>query len=145
MEALNAYRSRFQPSEQLDRPYAMLGVNVFAAETDAAARRLFTSLQQQFVNLRRGAPGRLQPPIDDIDAYCSPAEKAGLDRALACSIVGGPDTVRDGLRDFVARTRADELMVTAQIYDHAARLRSFELTAAARDRLARDESNTSSA
>ena len=144
MEALEVYRSRFQPSEQLERPYAMLGVNVFAAETDASARRLFTSLQQQFINLRRGDPGRLQPPIDDIDAYCSPVEKAGLDRALACSIVGGPDTVREGLRDFIARTRADELMVTAQIFDHAARLRSFDLTAAARDALAREGTGSSS-
>ena len=139
MQALEVYRSRFQPSATLDRPYAMLGVNVFVADTDAEARRLFTSLQLQFVNLRRGQPGRLQPPVDDITALCSPAELAGAGRALACSFVGSPDTVHDGLRRFIRETGADELMVTAQIFDHAARLRSFELTAAVRDRLAAED------
>jgi luciferase family oxidoreductase group 1 len=135
MQALELYRAKFKPSAQLDRPYAMLGVNVIAAETDAEARRLFTSLQQQFVNLRRGNPGQLQPPIDAIESYASPAERAGMERALACSFVGAPETVQQALHEFIARTRADELIVNAHIYDHAARLRSVELTAAVRDRL----------
>jgi luciferase family oxidoreductase group 1 len=145
MQALEIYRSRFQPSAQLDRPHAMLGVNVFAADSDAAARRLFTSVQQQFINLRRGDPGRLQPPRYDAGAVWSASERAGLERALACSIVGAPETVRAGLSRFIAETKADELMVTAQIYDHQARLRSFELTAAARNQLVSENSGASAA
>lgn len=136
MEALEIYRSRFEPSDRLRKPYAMLGVNVIAADSDEQARRLFTSLQQSFVNLRRGAPGRLPPPIDDVDEYCSPAEKAGVDRALACSFVGTDLTVRHGLEEFVARTGADELIVSGHIFDHSARLRSFEIAAGAREKLA---------
>lgn len=129
MQALHLYRSGFRPSEQLERPHAMVGVNVFAADTDDEARRLFTSVQQQFVNLRRGSPGLLQPPIDDIDAYCTPMERIGVDRALACSLVGSPATVQRQLAEFIERTGADELMTTAQIFDHRARLRSFEILA----------------
>jgi luciferase family oxidoreductase group 1 len=135
-EALAVYRSRFRPSEQLERPYAMAGLNVFAAETDAEARRLFTSVQQQFLNLRRGNPGRLPPPVDDITAIASPMELAGVERALACSLVGGPETIRAGLRAFVDRTGVDEVMATALIHEHAARLRSFTLLAEAREALA---------
>jgi luciferase family oxidoreductase group 1 len=145
MQALELYRSRFQPSDRLAAPYAMLGVNVLAAETDAEARQLFTSLQQQFVNLRRGQPGQLQPPLGDIDQYWSPSEKAGVEHSLAYSIVGSPDTVRQRLRSFIEQTKADELMVTAHVYDHAARLRSFELTAAVRDALAGEERSVSAA
>jgi luciferase family oxidoreductase group 1 len=130
-EALAVYRSRFRPSERLERPYAMAGLNVFAAETDAEGQRLFTSLQQQFLRLRRGTPGQLPPPVDDIRAVASPMEMAGVERALACSVVGSPATIRDGLRAFVERTGVDEVMATAMIYDHAARLRSFTLLAKA--------------
>ncbi|WP_119461224.1 LLM class flavin-dependent oxidoreductase [Rhodospirillaceae bacterium SYSU D60014] len=127
--ALELYRSQFKPSEQLDRPYAMVGVNVFAAETDAEAQRLFTSAQQQFVNLRRGEPGPLPPPVDTMEGRWSAMEKAGVERALACSMVGSPATVRRGLETFLAATKPEEIIVTGQIYDHAARLRSFEIAA----------------
>lgn len=133
MPALNLYRSRFQPSQSLQQPYAMLGVNVFAADTDAQAQRLITSVQQQFINLRRGHPGPLQPPVDSMDEYWSAPEKEGVERALACSVVGSPEKVKQGLEEFIARTGADELMITAQIFDHAARLRSFEIAASLRD------------
>ena len=136
MQALELYRSKFQPSDRLERPYAMLGVNIVAAESDAEARRLFTSLQQQFVNLRRGQPGQLQPPLDDIDSYWSPLEKAGVAHALSYAIVGSSDTVRRRVDEFIRTTRADELMVTAHVFDHGARLRSFEIAAAVRDELA---------
>ncbi|SEK74662.1 luciferase family oxidoreductase, group 1 [Stigmatella aurantiaca] len=129
MDALRVYRSGFQPSEQLSRPYAMLGLNVFAAETDAEAKRLMTSVQLQFINLRRGRPGPLQPPVDSIEAIWSPLEQMGVESALACSVVGSPGTVRRGVEAFIERTGADELITTAQIYDHAARLRSFEILA----------------
>ena len=129
MEAVALYRERFQPSDRLAAPRVMLGINVFAAETDAAARFLFSSLQQAFVNLRRGRPGKLPPPVADFEASLDPAAGAMLARALTCSIVGGPDTVRQGLQAFVAATGADELMVTAQIFDHGARKRSFEILA----------------
>ena len=128
-EAVSLYRERFRPSERLSAPHVMLGVNVFAAETDAEARRLFSSLRQAFVNLRRGRPGKLPPPVDDLDADLDPYARAMLARSLACSVVGGPETVRRGLQEFAASTGADELMVTAQIFDHAARRRSFAILA----------------
>jgi luciferase family oxidoreductase group 1 len=137
MQALELYRARFRPSEQLARPHVMLGLNVFAADTDEEARRLMTSLQQAFVNLRRGRPGPLPPPVDPLELRLDPLERAGLEQALSCSVVGSSETVQRGLEAFLAHTGADELMVTSQIFDHAARLRSFELTAAARDALAR--------
>jgi luciferase family oxidoreductase group 1 len=137
MPALAVYRERFQPSEQLDRPYVMVGCNVIAADTDAQARRLFTSAQQNFANAQRGARGQLPPPIDDIDAYWTPAEKARASNMLSCSFVGAPETVRRGIEDFIDRTGADELIVGAAIYDHAARLRSYELLAGIRDAAAR--------
>jgi len=138
MQALEIYRSRFEPSAELGRAYAMLGVNVIAADTDAEADWLFTSLQQSFVNLRRGRPGRLPPPIEDFDSYASPAERAQLQQALACSFVGGRDKVRAGLAAFLDRTGADELIVGGHIFDHAARLRSFAIAAEVRDSLAAD-------
>jgi len=134
-EALALYREKFRPSESLRRPYAMACVAVFAADTDAEAARLFTSLQQSFVNLRRGAPGPLPPPVDDMAGHWSPIEQAGLDHAFHEAIVGSPATVARGLEAFLARTGVDELMVTAAIFDHAARLRSFELVAQAREAL----------
>ena len=129
MPALAIYREKFQPSAQLDRPYAMVAANVFAADTDAEARRLFTSLQQAFANMLRGTRGRMRPPVDDIDAYWSEPEKAHASGMLTCSFVGSRETVRHGLEDFVARTGADEVMVASAIYDHAARLRSYEILA----------------
>jgi luciferase family oxidoreductase group 1 len=131
MEALEIYRSRFRPSAQLQRPYAMLGVNVFAADTDAEGHWLMSSVQQAFLNLRRGRPGRLPPPVENFEARLSPVERMGLEQALSCSVVGSPESVRRGLNALVARTGADELMVTAMIHDHAARLRSYEIAAAA--------------
>jgi luciferase family oxidoreductase group 1 len=136
MQALKVYRTLFRPSEQLREPYAMVGVNIFAADTDAEARRLITSLQQQFVSLRRGTPGPLPPPVDNMDDYWSPIERAGVEQALAYSVVGAPGAVERGLQAFIAETHADELMLTAQIYDHTARLRSFEIAAEVRDRIA---------
>jgi luciferase family oxidoreductase group 1 len=136
MEALHVYRSQFEPSEQLDRPYAMVGVNVFAADSDVEARRLFTSLQQQFINLRRGTPGPLPPPVHNMDDHWSPAERLGVEQSLAYSVVGTPAVIERGLQALIAETGADELMVTGQIYDHAARLGSFQIAAEVRDRLA---------
>jgi luciferase family oxidoreductase group 1 len=129
LPALEIYRARFEPSEQLQRPHAMVGCNVIAAETDAEARRLFTSPQQSFANLLRGTRGQLRPPIDDIETYWSPAEKAQASRMLACSFVGSAETVSEGLKGFGAETGADELIVASAIYDHAARLRSYEMLA----------------
>ena len=132
-QALGIYRDEFRPSEALGRPHAMPCVNVFAAETDEEARRLFTSLQQAFINLRRGRPGPLPPPIDPAEGPWSEVEMAGVGHALRYSAVGSPETVRRWLESFIRETRADEIMVTAQIYDRAARLRSFEIVAAVRD------------
>jgi luciferase family oxidoreductase group 1 len=127
--ALDIYRSRFQPSEQLDRPHAMLGINVFAAPTDEEARLLFSSLQQAFVNLRTGRPGRLPPPVEGFEQNLDPMAKAMLGQALSQAVVGSPETVKRGIDAFIRRTGADELMVTAQIFDHEARVRSFEMLA----------------
>jgi luciferase family oxidoreductase group 1 len=133
--AVDIYRSRFKPSAQLQKPYVAVGVNLFAADDDATAQRLFTSLQQQFLNLVRGVPGQLSPPVDSMDGLWSPDEKSHIDRSLSCAIVGSPETVRAGLQSFIDDTGADELMITAQMYDHAARLRSFEIVAEAREAL----------
>jgi luciferase family oxidoreductase group 1 len=135
MPALREYRARFEPSAQLDKPYAMIGVNVFAADSDDEARRMFSSLQQAFINLRRGTPGPLPPPVDDMDARWSPAEKAMVGQSLSCSAVGSPDVVEAKLKTLIAETGADELIATGQIYDHDARLRSFEIAAEVRERL----------
>ena len=129
LNALAIYRERFKPSEQLDRPYAMVGVQLVAAETDAEARRLFTTVQQGFVNLRRGRPGPQQPPIDDIETFWSPGEKAQASHMLRYAIVGSAETVRQGLERLLEETRADEVMVVSNIFDHAARVRSYEILA----------------
>ena len=126
-EAVQLYRGGFRPSEQLERPYVMLGVNVVAAETDEEARLLFTSLQQAFVNLRLGRPGRLPPPVEGYGERLGSIEGSMLDHALSRAIVGSREGVGRGLEVFVAETGADELMVTSQVYDHEARLRSFEM------------------
>ena len=123
----------FQPSDQLARPYVMLGFNVIAAESDEEARFLSTSRQQAFLNLRRGRPTRLPPPSDNV--AMSWQEEAMIGEALSCSAVGSPETVRRELAAFIERTKPDELIIAAQIYDHAAQLRSFEITAQARDAL----------
>jgi luciferase family oxidoreductase group 1 len=129
ISALQIYRERFKPSEQLDRSYAMVGANIIAAESDAKARRLATTQQMSFTNMFRGARGLSQPPIDDIETYWTPMEKAQAMRMLARSIVGSPDTVRKGIAKLVEETGADELIVVSDIYDHSERLRSFELIA----------------
>ena len=129
MDALDVYRTAFKPSAQLDRPYAMAGVNVFAADTDAEARRIFTSAQQQFTNLLRGTPGRLPPPIDDIESYWTPIERAQASARLAMSFVGSHETIRRGLAEFVELTGVDEIIVASMIYDHAARVHSYEILA----------------
>ncbi len=134
-EALSLYRSGFQPSAQLAKPYAMACIGVVAADTDAAAARLATSLQQSFVLLRRGAPAPLPPPVDSMDGFWTPLEKAGVEHAFREAVVGSPETVKRGLAAFLHRTGVDELMVTAAIYDQAARLRSFEIVARIRDEL----------
>jgi luciferase family oxidoreductase group 1 len=129
MDAIAIYRERFRPSVQLAAPNVMLGVVVVAAESDQEARFLFSSLQQSSLNNRIGRPGRVPPPVADFDAQLDPCARAILDDALSCAIVGGPDTVRRGLDDFIRRTGADELMVTANIFDHAKRKRSFAIVA----------------
>ena len=129
MQAIELYRSTFRPSAQLDKPYVMLGFNVFAAETDAEAQLLATSMQQAFVSLRTGRPGKLQPPVPGYLEHLGTAERMMLDSVLSCSAIGSPETVETQLRAFIARTGADELMITSQVFDHAARLRAYEITA----------------
>ncbi|HMN80322.1 MAG TPA: LLM class flavin-dependent oxidoreductase [Burkholderiaceae bacterium] len=129
MDAIRVYRDRFQPSAQLDKPYVMPGINVVAADTDDEAKYLFTSLQQRFVNMVRGTRGKLSPPIDDIEQYWTPAEKAHAMRMLTCSFVGGPQSLRQQLDRFIEQTGADELIVASAIHDRRARLRSYELLA----------------
>ena len=128
-EALALYRRDFRPSKWLAQPHAMLALNVVAADSGAEARRLFTTQQQSFVRLRRGEPGLIPPPIDDIEAFWTPAEKAMVAQALACAVVGDPAEIRDGIATFVARHRPDELMLTANIFDHGARRHSFAIAA----------------
>ncbi len=128
-QALARYHRDFRPSQYLSQPYAMLALNVVAADSDAEAARLFTTAQQSFVNLRRGRPGLIPPPIDDIETYWQPHEKAGVERALACSVVGDRDTVRRGIEAFIDRHRPDELLLVANVFNHQARLKSFEIAA----------------
>jgi luciferase family oxidoreductase group 1 len=133
MEALAVYRSQFRPSAQLEKPYVMLGFNVFAADTDEEAAILATSMQQAFVNLRSGRPSRLKPPVAGYFDLLAPHEKAMLSNVLSSSAIGALDTVRAKLAAFIERTGADELMITCQMFDHQARLRSFEIASQARD------------
>ncbi len=137
-EAIALYRAQFRPSEQLQAPYVMAGLNLVAAETEGEAQRLFTSIQQAFLRLRGGRPGRLPPPVDDIEAAFAEwgASPDLLHGALAMAVVGSPATVREGLKRFIDRHRPDEVIVTSQIYDHAARVRSYELLAEVREALA---------
>ena len=129
MAAIHVYRENFQPSEQLDRPYVMLGYNVFAADTDEEAALLATSVMQAVINLRTGMPARFQPPVPGYYENLFAPQRAMVDHFLSCSAIGSPETVRLRVEAFVAETRADELMVTAQMYDHGKRLRSYELLA----------------
>lgn len=136
LPALSIYRTRFQASRALERPYAMVCVNLIAADSDAAARRLFTSQQQAFTQLRRGRPGPLPPPIDDIDSYWSRAERAMVEQSMRYSFVGSSTSVEHALRAFLDQVQIDELMVNVHVYDQVARRHSLTLTAAIRDRLA---------
>ncbi|KAB7895153.1 luciferase-like monooxygenase [Rouxiella sp. S1S-2] len=126
-QALSIYRSKFKPSAQLQKPHAMVCINAIAADTDEEARRMFTSNQQQFINLRRGKPGKLPAPVDNIESLWSPQESFGVDQALRLSVVGNKETIRHGLQAIARETEADELMINGQIFDHAARLHSFEI------------------
>lgn len=128
-QALEVYRESFEPSAQLQRPYTMAGVGLFAADSDEEARHIFTSAQQQFTNLHRGLPGPVQAPIDDMDDYWSPREKVSVEHMLQYAMVGSIDSVRQQLRAFIDATGVDELMLTGQIYDHRARLRAYEIAA----------------
>ncbi len=128
-DALALYRSEFQPSRDLEKPHVMLGVNVFAADTDEKALLMYSSLQQAFVSLRRGHPRTLPPPVADFERELQPYELTMLNEGLRHTVVGSPDTVRRGLASFIEATGADELMVTSQTFDHRDRLRSFEITA----------------
>lgn len=134
-QAVEIYRSHFRPSAQLAAPYVMLGFNVFAADTDEQATLLASSMQQAFVSFRSGRPAQLQPPVAGYEERIGSAERALLAQVLSCSAIGSPDTVRTAVRNFLARTGADELIITSQIFDHAARLRSYEIAAAVRDSL----------
>ncbi|GGZ17046.1 LLM class flavin-dependent oxidoreductase [Novosphingobium colocasiae] len=129
--ALEAYRANFRPSKQLQKPYALVGVNVIAGETDEEARMLATSQQMSFADLFRGKISLLQPPIDDIEMYWTPQEKAQANQMLDCSIVGSVETVRNGLNRLVAETQADELMIVSDIFDFDKRRQSLEITARA--------------
>ncbi|MBM7691272.1 luciferase family oxidoreductase group 1 [Peribacillus deserti] len=131
LPALDLYRRSFTPSEVLDKPYAMVGVNVIAADTEKEARRLATSMQQQFLNLIRNNPVPLQPPVESMDDLWSPYEEAALEQQLGSSIIGDQAAVTEKLQDFLDLTQADEMMVNAQIFDHQARLRSFQIVAEA--------------
>jgi luciferase family oxidoreductase group 1 len=137
--ALEIYRDNFQPSEALEKPHAMVGVNAFAADTDDEARHLFTSLQQAFLNLVRGHPGPLKAPVESMEGRWTPAEAAHVERMTRVSVVGSPETVRRGLEAIIEATDADELMLASHIFDHQARLRSFEIVADIRQRAGRRE------
>jgi luciferase family oxidoreductase group 1 len=133
MQAIALYRATFKPSAQLTKPYVMLGYNVFAADTDEEAQFLATSMQQAFVSLRSGRPGRLQPPVEGYLDSIAPHQRDVLGEILSCAAIGSPDTVKRTLKAFIEQTGADELMITSQIFDHNARLRSYEITAALRE------------
>jgi alkanesulfonate monooxygenase SsuD/methylene tetrahydromethanopterin reductase-like flavin-dependent oxidoreductase (luciferase family) len=128
---MRLYRETFRPSKYLSEPYAMAGLNVVAADTDAEAQRLFSSLQQMFVNLRTGNPGKLPPPVEGYEESLDWQGKAVLRHALSSSIVGAPQTIAAGLSAFIDRTGVDEVIITGSIHDHQARLRSFEIAAGA--------------
>ncbi|HEU4965747.1 MAG TPA: LLM class flavin-dependent oxidoreductase [Bacilli bacterium] len=129
LPAMELYRSHFQPSETMEKPYAMVAVNVFAAETDEQAAYLATTMQQSFLNLIRNTPKKLQPPVEDMSAIISDYERSLLQQRLNTSIIGSPETVKRKLEKFLNETQADELMIHSQFYDHGARIRSYEIVA----------------
>jgi luciferase family oxidoreductase group 1 len=135
MAAINIYRQTFQPSEQLDRPYVMLGYNIFAADTEEEAQLLASSAQQSFVALRTGQPRQIPPPVPGYLESLGRPERAMIDNVLSCTAIGTPDMVRQRLQDFIRLTGADELMLTSMMYDHGARLRSYEIAAGVRDEI----------
>jgi luciferase family oxidoreductase group 1 len=139
LQALDIYRREFQPSESLEKPYAMAAINVFAADTEAEAKRAFTSLQQSFISLRFGTPGQFPPPVDNIEEIASPAMLAGVQSTFREAAVGDPAQVEKVIKAFIEKTKVDELMITGMMYDHAARKRSFEIAAQVRERLADQE------
>ena len=131
MQALHAYKTLFNPSSQQAKPHAGVGVNIIAADPDQEAHYLFTTHQQHATRMRRNTRGQLPPPIDDIETFWTPYEKVSVSEQLSCSVVGSPETVRRGLQALVEKTGADELIMAGQIFDHKARLRSFEIAAQA--------------
>ena len=135
MQAIQTYRNNFRPSRHLDKPYVMLGYNVFAADTDDEARYLASSWQQSFVSLRNGRPIQLPPPVTDYTDTLAPPDRALLDHVLSCTAIGSPETVAHGMREFIRETGADELIITSNTYDHAARLRTYEIVADIRAQL----------
>jgi luciferase family oxidoreductase group 1 len=143
MEALRLYRANFRPSEDLDRPYVMIGLNAAVADSDAAAQLLFSSHRRMFRDVRRGRPGQLAAPVPALDETMAPQEAAGIDQMLSFSVVGSPDTARRQVLEVLEATRADELLFTSQIFDVAAGVRSYELLAEVRDGLARAEAERS--
>jgi luciferase family oxidoreductase group 1 len=138
LDALALYRANFRPSESLAGPRVMIGINAFAADTDDEAYRLFTSLEQAVVGLVRGRRGLLQPPVDSMEGRWTQAERAHVERMTRISVVGSPESVRRGLEILIDATGADELMLTGQMFDHAARLRSFEILSQVHQRMAAD-------
>jgi luciferase family oxidoreductase group 1 len=131
LEAMSIYRELFKPSMQQATPYSAFVVNVVAADTDEEAQHLYTSLQQHFIRMRRNTRGQLPPPIDDIDSFCEPHEKTAVTLMLQCSLVGSLETIKQGMRTCLERTGANEIFFTGQIFDHQARLKSFEIAAQA--------------
>lgn len=129
-QAIDLYRAQFRPSRQLQSPYVMVGYNVFAADTDAEAQLLASSMQQAFVALRSGRPGKLPPPVPGYLDSLAPMERAMLDQVLSCSAIGAPDTVQARMASFIEQVRPDELIIASQIFDHRARLHSYEIVAA---------------
>jgi luciferase family oxidoreductase group 1 len=133
MEAVSIYRERFEPSAQLSKPHVMIGCNIIVADTEEEARKLFTTSQQQFTRMVRGTRGKLPPPVDDIEMFWSPMEKEHVSSMLACSFYGSPSTIKEKLATLMEATKANELMVVSAIWDHQARVRSYELLAQAMD------------
>jgi luciferase family oxidoreductase group 1 len=129
MQAVDIYRATFRPSAYLAKPYVMLGFNVFAADTDDQAHLLASSAQQAFVNLRSGRPAKIPPPVENFMQQLGEGERALLNQILACSAIGSPATVTQQMRDFISRTGADELMIASNIFEHQARLHSYEIVA----------------
>jgi len=142
LQAVHLYRSGFRPSSQLQKPHVALGINVVAADTDSAAQRIFTAHQQAFVMLRRGAPGQIPAPIDDIATFWTPAEQAMASQSLLCSAIGSPATVERKIQKFIEVTEPDELFITGLLYGQQDRLRSYELVAEIRKRLSSQQRKT---